>query len=221
MALRSQSPSDRNSTDGRVYSFSALPKAMLEDIVILTGAQAISEDLGPRSPSLSPTRAREALMIAGAGGAMRATGWRATAIRFQQLGEGATRWCRLLTTSPNSWPTAAARRRQNHPAAQSLLPWRTSVIRQCLNLTRPESGNPKKVVLLGTRYQSHWRATGPSRSGAMLTVAQRCSSKLIGFLSASRNFSHSPHLSSKRSISAQARRARRDERNFDDNSNDF
>ncbi len=144
MALRSQSPSDRNSTDGRVYSFSALPKAMLEDIVILTGAQAISEDLGPRSPSLSPTRAREALMIAGAGGAMRATGWRATAIRFQQLGEGATRWCRLLTTSPNSWPTAAARRRQNHPAAQSLLPWRTSVIRQCLNLTRPESGNPKK-----------------------------------------------------------------------------
>ena len=39
----------------------------------------------PRSPSLSPTRAREALMMAGAGGAMRATGWRATAIRFQQL----------------------------------------------------------------------------------------------------------------------------------------
>ena len=27
-------------------------------------------------------------MIAGAGGAMRATGWRATAIRFQQFGEG-------------------------------------------------------------------------------------------------------------------------------------
>ena len=43
---------------------------------------------GPRSPSLSPTRAREALMMAGAGGAMRATGWRATAIRFQQFGEG-------------------------------------------------------------------------------------------------------------------------------------
>ena len=37
---------------------------------------------------LSPTRAREALMMAGAGGAMRATGWRATAIRFQQFGEG-------------------------------------------------------------------------------------------------------------------------------------
>ena len=42
----------------------------------------------PRSPSLSPTRAREVLMIAGAGGAMRATGWRATTIRFQQFGEG-------------------------------------------------------------------------------------------------------------------------------------
>ena len=32
----------------------------------------------PRSPSLSPSRAREVLMIAGAGGAMRATGLRAT-----------------------------------------------------------------------------------------------------------------------------------------------
>ena len=41
----------------------------------------------PRSPSLSPTRAREALMMAGAGGAMRATGLRATAIRFQQFGQ--------------------------------------------------------------------------------------------------------------------------------------
>ena len=43
----------------------------------------------PRSPLLLPTRAREALMMAGAGGAMRATGWRATVIRFQQFGEGA------------------------------------------------------------------------------------------------------------------------------------
>ena len=42
----------------------------------------------PRSPSLSPTRAREALMMASAGGATRATGRRATAIRFQQFGEG-------------------------------------------------------------------------------------------------------------------------------------
>jgi hypothetical protein len=38
----------------------------------------------PRSPSLSPTRAREVLMIAGAGGAMRATEWRATAIGGKQ-----------------------------------------------------------------------------------------------------------------------------------------
>ena len=30
-------------------------------------------------------------MMAGAGGAVRATGWRATAIRFQQFGEGAPR----------------------------------------------------------------------------------------------------------------------------------
>ena len=30
-------------------------------------------------------------MMADAGGAMRATGWRATAIRFQQFGEGGPR----------------------------------------------------------------------------------------------------------------------------------
>ena len=49
---------------------------------------ACGADGFPRSPSFSSTRAREVLMIAGAGGAMRATGWRATAIRFQQFGEG-------------------------------------------------------------------------------------------------------------------------------------
>ena len=35
--------------------------------------------------TIAASRAREALMMAGAGGAMRAKGWRATAIRFQQL----------------------------------------------------------------------------------------------------------------------------------------
>ena len=55
---------------------------------------------GSRSPSLSPTRAREVLMMAGAGGAMRATGWRATAIRFQQFGAGGSR-------SPSLSPTRA------------------------------------------------------------------------------------------------------------------
>ena len=39
-------------------------------------------------------------MIAGAGGAVRATGWRATAIRFQQFGEGGPR-------SPSLSPTRA------------------------------------------------------------------------------------------------------------------
>jgi hypothetical protein len=38
-----------------------------------------------RAHHLSHPLAREVLMIAGAGGAMRATGRRATAIRFQQL----------------------------------------------------------------------------------------------------------------------------------------
>ena len=35
-------------------------------------------------------------MIAGAGGAMRATGWRATATRSQQFGRGGLRWHRSL-----------------------------------------------------------------------------------------------------------------------------
>ena len=38
-------------------------------------------------------------MMAGAGGAMRATGWRATAIRFQQFGEGV----RLSRSRPERW----------------------------------------------------------------------------------------------------------------------
>ena len=37
-------------------------------------------------------------MMAGAGGAMRATGWRATAIRFQQFGQGA----RLISLAPRA-----------------------------------------------------------------------------------------------------------------------
>ena len=37
-------------------------------------------------------------MMAGAGGVMRATGWRATAIRFQQFGEGGPCSPFLLTT---------------------------------------------------------------------------------------------------------------------------
>ena len=37
-------------------------------------------------------------MMAGAGGAMRATGWRATAIRFQQFGEGV----RLVSLAPRT-----------------------------------------------------------------------------------------------------------------------
>ncbi len=77
-----------------------------------------------------------------------------------------------------------------------------------------------KSCRINTARSSNWRATGPSRSEAMLPVAQRCSSELIGFLCVRRNSTHAPHLSPKRSISAQACRARRDERNFDDNSND-
>src|SRR5450759_1383432 len=76
-----------------------------------------------------------------------------------------------------------------------------------------------KSCRINTAHSSHWRATGPSRSEALLTVAQRCSSELIGFLCVRRNSTHAPHLSVKRSISAQACRTRRDERNLDDNSN--
>ena len=45
---------------------------------------------GPRVPSLSSTRAREALMMAGAGGAMRATGGARQPSGFNNCGEGAS-----------------------------------------------------------------------------------------------------------------------------------
>jgi hypothetical protein len=56
--------------------------------VIDNDRKIFSTDRG-RVHHISHPLAREALMIAGAGGAMRAAGWRATAIRFQQFGEGA------------------------------------------------------------------------------------------------------------------------------------
>ena len=68
---------------------------------------------GPRVPFLSPTRAREALMMAGAGGAMRATGWRATAIRFQQFGEGGPACTISLTHSRARGADDGGRRRRD------------------------------------------------------------------------------------------------------------
>ena len=68
---------------------------------------------GPRVPFLSPTRAREALMMAGAGGAMRATGWRATAIRFQQFGEGGPACTISLTQSRARGADDGGRRRRD------------------------------------------------------------------------------------------------------------
>ena len=49
-------------------------------------------------------------MMAGAAGAMRATGWRATAIRFQQFGEGAL-MASLAERSARPWTAASMRDR--------------------------------------------------------------------------------------------------------------
>ena len=73
---------------GMVTADCARSRSRPETVVASGGTEGSAEN-SPRLPSCSPlARAREALMIAGAGGAMRATGWRATAIRFQQFGEG-------------------------------------------------------------------------------------------------------------------------------------
>jgi hypothetical protein len=64
---------------------------LLENGIGLTALAKYSADMDDALPGnalLLPTRAREALMMAAAGGATRARGWRATAIRFQQFGEG-------------------------------------------------------------------------------------------------------------------------------------
>ena len=49
-------------------------------------------------------------MMAGAGGAMRATGWRATAIRFQQFGEGAL-MASLAERTASPWTATSMRDR--------------------------------------------------------------------------------------------------------------
>ena len=56
--------------------------------VVASGGTEGSAENSRVNLDCSPTRAREALMKVGVGGAMRVTGWRATAIRFQQFGEG-------------------------------------------------------------------------------------------------------------------------------------
>ena len=50
-------------------------------------------------------------MMAGAGGAMRATGWRATAIRFQQFGEGLASTCSILVSRGRGADDGGRRRR--------------------------------------------------------------------------------------------------------------
>jgi hypothetical protein len=52
-------------------------------------------------------------MIAGAGGAMRATGWRATTIRFQQFGEGGPAFTISVTHSRARGADDRGRRRRD------------------------------------------------------------------------------------------------------------
>ena len=62
-------------------------------------------------------------MMAGAGGAMRATGWRATAIRFQQFGEGAPFTISLPTRAREALMMAGA------GGAMRATGWRATAIR--------------------------------------------------------------------------------------------
>ena len=71
---------------GMVTADCARSRSRPETVVASGGTEGSAEN--SRVHHLSHPLAREALMIAGAGGAMRATGWRATAIRFQQFGAG-------------------------------------------------------------------------------------------------------------------------------------
>ena len=72
---------------GMVTADCARPRSRPETVVASGGTEGSAENCRVNL-ILSPTRAREVLMMAGAGGAMRARGRRATAIRFQQFGEG-------------------------------------------------------------------------------------------------------------------------------------
>ena len=74
-------------------------------------------------------------MMAGAGGAMRATGWRATAIRFQQFGEGA-----LMASL----------------AERTASPWTATSIRDRLRGARPA---PAACAALCVAMDGRWQPT--------------------------------------------------------------
>ena len=94
---------------GMVTADCARSRSRPETVVASGGTEGSAEN--SRVHHLcSPTRAREALMMAGAGGAMRATGWRATAIRFQQFGEGAL-MASLAERTASPWTATSMRDR--------------------------------------------------------------------------------------------------------------
>ena len=68
---------------GMVTADCARSRSRPETVVASGGTEGSAEN-SPRSPLLLSTRVREALMMAGAGGAVRATGWRATAMGGKQ-----------------------------------------------------------------------------------------------------------------------------------------
>ena len=89
-------------------------------------------------------------MMAGAGGAMRATGWRATAIRFQQFGEGGPR-------VPSLSPTRAreALMMAGAGGAMRATGWRATAIR----FQQFGEGGPRSPSL------THSRARGADDGG--------------------------------------------------------
>ena len=106
-------------------------------------------------------------MMAGAGGAMRATGWRATAIRFQQFGEGGSLLASLAERD-------ARARVDSDEHARSTCGVRDTAPAACAALVSWQMGRggrrPTSMVCRGARSIG---ADGCGAGGAMMVPGRR------------------------------------------------
>ena len=116
-------------------------------------------------------------MMAGAGGAMRATGWRATAIRFQQFGEGGPAFTISLTHSRARGADDGGRRRRDasYGVARDSHPVSTTAVRglpayiMFAALTRAREAPP----IPASCETELRRADRPARAGAAAAGRRR------------------------------------------------
>ena len=104
-------------------------------------------------------------MMAGAGGAMRATGWRATAIRFQQFGEGGS----MASLAERREPVDSD---EHARSTCGVLDLRQQLVRRCV-WQWTVGGGRRRWFVGADRCGEDWRRAGddgPTRRGATNTT---------------------------------------------------